>query len=107
MIHIREKEDPINTITAGITSGAVLAMRQGRGAMIVSGIFGGLILGVMEGVMVMVNQYQLESQQAEMKRVAAEMEKRQKAMQMSGEGIGRGWGGVNMEKEDDKIVKAL
>ena len=60
MIWARQREDPINTITSGAVTGAVLAARQGKAAMAISAVFGGLILGVIEGVMAIVNKYQIE-----------------------------------------------
>merc|ERR1711974_389703 len=51
MMHFRQREDPWNSITSGAVTGAVLAVRQGTGAMAVSAVFGGLILAVIEGAM--------------------------------------------------------
>lgn len=58
---IRGKEDPWNAILSGSATGALLAARSGPKAMIASGIFGGIILGVMEGVGVMINRMQADA----------------------------------------------
>lgn len=102
MIHLRGKEDPINSITAGFLSGAMLAARQGRGAMIFSGIFGGIILAVIEGTMLLVNKYQLDAQRAQQEEQKRMFEERQRQMLQEGN-IGRGWGGQKKQKEDDSI----
>merc|ERR1739845_90760 len=106
MIYLRKKEDPINTITAGVASGAVLAARQGRGAMIVSGIFGGIILGVIEGVMVLTNKWQLDSQRQQFEEQKRMMEEMQQQKLQSGD-IGRGWGGIKRQGDDDGTVSAI
>ena len=54
--HIREKEDSWNAIWAGASTGAILAGRTGTRGMLVSAIFGGVILGVMEGVGALINR---------------------------------------------------
>jgi mitochondrial import inner membrane translocase subunit TIM17 len=52
----REKEDAWNSVISGAATGAILSARAGPAAMAVSGIFGGVILGVMEGVGVMMSK---------------------------------------------------
>ncbi|XP_044008602.1 mitochondrial import inner membrane translocase subunit Tim17-A-like [Aphidius gifuensis] len=48
IIHIRQKEDPWNSIMSAAITGGVLAARNGVGAMAMSAIFGGVLLGLME-----------------------------------------------------------
>jgi len=58
MVYIRQREDPINSIVGGFTTGFILAVRGGFRRALGSGIFGGVFLGVIEGVMVIHTQYQ-------------------------------------------------
>jgi len=60
LVHIRKKEDPWNSITSGALTGAILAVRQGTGAMIGSAIIGGVLLGLIEGVGIMFTRFQAE-----------------------------------------------
>lgn len=46
---LRPQEDIWNPVIAGATTGAILAARSGPRAMIISGVFGGVILAAMEG----------------------------------------------------------
>mmetsp|Transcript_41448 Transcript_41448/g.84746 ORF Transcript_41448/g.84746 Transcript_41448/m.84746 type:complete len:258 (-) Transcript_41448:340-1113(-) len=50
MIAIRNKEDPYNSIIAGFCTGASLAARGGANAAFKSGLVGGILLGVIEGM---------------------------------------------------------
>jgi len=50
MIAIRNKEDPYNSIVSGFCTGAMLAARGGANAAFKSGLFGGILLGVIEGM---------------------------------------------------------
>lgn len=61
MAHLRGKEDSLNSITSGALTGALLSIRQGKAAMILSGAIGGLILGLIEGVNLLLNRYQSQS----------------------------------------------
>ncbi|RKP00517.1 hypothetical protein CXG81DRAFT_13143 [Caulochytrium protostelioides] len=47
---VRGTEDAWNPILAGAGTGAILAARSGKRAMLISAAFGGVILAVMEGV---------------------------------------------------------
>ena len=58
---VREKEDGWNPIIAGASTGAILAGRSGPKAMMVSAIFGGCILAVMEGVGALINRMNSEA----------------------------------------------
>jgi import inner membrane translocase subunit TIM17 len=79
MVYIRQREDPINSVIAGFSTGFVLAIRGGFRNAFRSAIIGGLFLGIIEGMMVMHQQYQKRSQvQEEIKMVSKyrrEMEK--------------------------------
>ena len=106
MIWARQREDPINTITSGAVTGAVLAARQGKAAMAISAVFGGLILGVIEGVMAIVNKYQIEGMRKQQEeQTKAFMEYAQKK-QKEGQ-VGVGWGGIENEEKHKDDVKAL
>ncbi|GFX35441.1 mitochondrial import inner membrane translocase subunit Tim17-A [Trichonephila clavipes] len=43
LVHIRKKEDPWNSITSGALTGAILAVRNGAGAMVGSAVIGELM----------------------------------------------------------------
>jgi mitochondrial import inner membrane translocase subunit TIM17 len=47
---VRPQDDIWNPVIAGATTGAILAARSGPRAMLISGLFGGVILAAMEGV---------------------------------------------------------
>ncbi|RVW38325.1 Mitochondrial import inner membrane translocase subunit TIM17-2 [Vitis vinifera] len=50
------KEDPWNSIIAGAATGGFLQMRQGLAASTRSAIFGGVLLGLIEGAGIMLNK---------------------------------------------------
>ncbi|KAK3103825.1 hypothetical protein FSP39_022188 [Pinctada imbricata] len=56
LVYIRKKEDPFNSIASGALTGAVLACRNGPVAMVGSAAIGGLLLGLIEGVGIMMNK---------------------------------------------------
>ncbi|GAB4852660.1 hypothetical protein Ancab_016875 [Ancistrocladus abbreviatus] len=56
MVYVRQKEDPWNSIIAGAATGGFLQMRQGLGAASRSALFGGVLLGLIEGAGIMLNK---------------------------------------------------
>ncbi|XP_047326995.1 mitochondrial import inner membrane translocase subunit TIM17-2-like [Impatiens glandulifera] len=56
MVYVRQKEDPWNSIIAGAATGGFLQMRQGLGAASRSAVFGGVLLGLIEGAGIMLNK---------------------------------------------------
>ena len=58
MVYLRQREDPINSVVAGFTTGFVLAIRGGLRNAMRSGIIGGLFLGIIEVIMVFYQQYE-------------------------------------------------
>lgn len=56
MVYVRQKEDPWNSIFAGAATGGFLSMRQGLGASARSALFGGILLGLIEGAGIMLNK---------------------------------------------------
>ena len=56
LVGIRHKEDIWNPIIAGAATGGILAARSGPKAIMVSAVFGGVILAVMEGVGALINR---------------------------------------------------
>jgi len=48
--YIRGTEDPYNSIASGFCTGATLAARGGASAALKSGMIGGILLGIMEGL---------------------------------------------------------
>lgn len=57
LIHVREKEDPYNSIAAGALTGAILAVRKGVGSMAGSALVGGILLAMIEGVGIMFTRW--------------------------------------------------
>ena len=58
--HIRQKEDPWNSIMSGAAAGAVMAARSGPKHMLGSAIVGAVLLGLIEGMGIMLNRYMSE-----------------------------------------------
>ncbi|XP_017115503.1 mitochondrial import inner membrane translocase subunit Tim17-B [Drosophila elegans] len=50
LVHLRQKEDPWNSIVSGAVTGGVLSSRNGVAAMAGSAIIGGILLSMIEGV---------------------------------------------------------
>ncbi|XP_055960712.1 mitochondrial import inner membrane translocase subunit TIM17-2-like [Mercurialis annua] len=63
MVYVRQKEDPWNSIFAGAATGGFLSMRQGLGASARSALFGGILLGLIEGAGIMLNKVMSAQQQ--------------------------------------------
>jgi len=55
--HVRGKEDPWNSIMSGAAAGAVMAARQGPKNMVGSAVVGGILLGVIEGMGILINNF--------------------------------------------------
>jgi len=55
--HIRGKEDPWNSIMSGAAAGAVMAARQGPKSMAGSAVVGGVLLGLIEGMGILMNSF--------------------------------------------------
>lgn len=53
---IRQKEDPWNSIISGAATGGILAARAGPKAMAQAAVVGGVLLGLIEGMGVMMNK---------------------------------------------------
>eukprot|EP00462_Mataza_sp_D1_P022826 CAMPEP_0175136532 /NCGR_PEP_ID=MMETSP0087-20121206/9330_1 /TAXON_ID=136419 /ORGANISM="Unknown Unknown, Strain D1" /LENGTH=143 /DNA_ID=CAMNT_0016419303 /DNA_START=197 /DNA_END=628 /DNA_ORIENTATION=- len=51
--HVRRVEDPWNAISAGAATGGTLAIRSGWKAVVKNGIVGGVLLGMFEGINIM------------------------------------------------------
>ncbi|CAG2102697.1 unnamed protein product, partial [Medioppia subpectinata] len=60
LVHIRKKEDPWNSITSGALTGAILAVRNGTGAMVGSAVIGGVLLALIEGMGILFTRYSSE-----------------------------------------------
>ncbi|CAF1290270.1 unnamed protein product [Adineta steineri] len=56
-VYIRKKEDPWNSILSGAATGAILQARQGPVPMVGAAIFGGFILVMIEGAVILFNRY--------------------------------------------------
>ncbi|KAJ3209075.1 Mitochondrial import inner membrane translocase subunit Tim17-A [Entophlyctis luteolus] len=61
LVALRGKEDSWNAIMAGAATGGILAARSGPQAIAVSAAFGGIILGIMEGVGAMLGKLSSDS----------------------------------------------
>lgn len=57
LVHIRKKEDPWNSIMSGAFTGGVLAIRNGRGAMITGAVVGAVLLGLIEGFGILLTRW--------------------------------------------------
>jgi import inner membrane translocase subunit TIM17 len=75
MVLIRQREDPINSVIAGFTTGFVLAIRGGLRNAMRSAIIGGLFLGIIEGIMVVHQQWQKRKQILEENKVIEKYKK--------------------------------
>ncbi|XP_057296902.1 mitochondrial import inner membrane translocase subunit Tim17-B-like [Hydractinia symbiolongicarpus] len=60
LMAVRGKEDPWNSIGSGALTGAVLMARAGPGAMARSAAVGGILLGLIEGVGIMITRMTAE-----------------------------------------------
>lgn len=56
LVYLRQKEDPWNSIASGFLTGGFLQLRQGPRAALSSAVFGGVLLGLIEGAAIMVNR---------------------------------------------------
>eukprot|EP00475_Leptophrys_vorax_P003794 TRINITY_DN12217_c0_g2_i1.p1 TRINITY_DN12217_c0_g2~~TRINITY_DN12217_c0_g2_i1.p1 ORF type:complete len:282 (+),score=-27.73 TRINITY_DN12217_c0_g2_i1:69-914(+) len=56
LVYLRQKEDPWNSIAAGFLTGGFLQLRAGPRSALQSAIFGGCILGLIEGAGIMLNR---------------------------------------------------
>ncbi|GAA0155220.1 transporter [Lithospermum erythrorhizon] len=63
MVYLRQKEDPWNSIISGAATGGLLSMRQGFGAASRAAVFGGVLLGLIEGAGIMLNKVMANNQQ--------------------------------------------
>jgi import inner membrane translocase subunit TIM17 len=61
-VHVRQKEDPWNSIIAGASASGVLALRRGLRASAGSVITGGLLLAAIEGVGIAFNSFAAKQQ---------------------------------------------
>jgi len=55
--YLRQKEDPWNSIMSGFAAGGVMAARSGPKQMLGSAIVGGVLLGLIEGLGIMMNNF--------------------------------------------------
>ncbi|XP_071960255.1 mitochondrial import inner membrane translocase subunit Tim17-B-like [Antedon mediterranea] len=60
LVHLRQKEDPWNSITSGALTGAVLAARSGAVAMTGSAVIGGVLLAMIEGIGILMTRFSAE-----------------------------------------------
>lgn len=57
---VRRKEDPWNSIMSGAATGGLLAIRNGKAAIITSAVVGGVLLGLIEGMGLMMTKMSSE-----------------------------------------------
>ncbi len=62
MVRIRQREDPFNSVIAGFMTGFVLAIRGGLRNAFRSAMIGGVFLGIVEGIMIIHQQWQKKKQ---------------------------------------------
>lgn len=79
MVYFRGREDAINSVVAGFSTGFILAIRGGFRNALKSGVFGGLFLAIIETVMIIWAQKQrrdaIIAQNNEVKKMKGEIEK--------------------------------
>ena len=56
LVALRGKEDPINSICAGAITGGILAARAGAAAACKSAAVGGVLLGLIEGLQILIQR---------------------------------------------------
>ncbi|CAI5528350.1 unnamed protein product [Closterium sp. Naga37s-1] len=56
LVYLRQKEDPWNSIAAGFLTGGFLQLRAGPRSALQSAVFGGVLLGLIEGAGIMLNR---------------------------------------------------
>jgi len=54
--HLRGKEDPLNSIASGALTGALIVFRKGPATMAGSALLGGVLLGLIEGVGILITK---------------------------------------------------
>jgi len=57
LAHLRQKEDPWNSIMSGAATGGILAARNGPLAMASSAVLGGVLLALIEGVSILFTSF--------------------------------------------------
>lgn len=57
LAYIRKKEDPWNSILSGALTGSTLAIRNGVVPMIGAGVLGGVLLGMIEGMGILMTRF--------------------------------------------------
>ncbi|XP_033164018.1 mitochondrial import inner membrane translocase subunit Tim17-A [Drosophila mauritiana] len=60
LVHLRQKEDPWNSIVSGAVTGGILASRNGAAAMAGSAIIGGVLLSMIEGLGIFFTRFTAE-----------------------------------------------
>lgn len=60
LIYVRKKEDPWNSILSGAATGGLLAVRNGKAAIVTSALVGGVLLGLIEGAALMMGKMSSE-----------------------------------------------
>ena len=60
LIYVRKKEDPWNSILSGAATGGLLAVRNGKAAIVTSALVGGVLLGLIEGAAMMLGKMSSE-----------------------------------------------
>jgi import inner membrane translocase subunit TIM17 len=81
MVYLRNREDPINSVVAGFTTGFVLAIRGGIRNAMRSAIIGGLFLGIIEVIMVIYQQWDKKRQIVEQNKMIDKFKKESMRMQ--------------------------
>nr|GFB10357.1 mitochondrial import inner membrane translocase subunit TIM17-2-like [Tanacetum cinerariifolium] len=111
MVYVRQKEYPWNSIIAGAAAGGFLSLRQGAGPAVRSTVFGGVLLGLIEGAGIMLNKFMPVLQQSmimlEDDAQANQAGFQNSASEMTNEGSGSsGWfGRLFGEKKEEVKVK--
>jgi hypothetical protein len=84
LLAIRQEDSPLNSIVSGFVTGAILSNRNGMAAAWRSGMVGGLILGIIEGVNYIYTVTMLK-QQARMMQVMSNLQDERVRRQSAGQ----------------------
>ena len=84
MIYTRQSDDPFNAIIAGFVTGGVLAIRGGMNVAFKNAMVGGVILGLIEGVSIIITSVSMRRQYAMMEEMQKVEMAKIKAMQKRG-----------------------
>lgn len=84
MIWYRQKDDPWNAIVSGFITGGVLAVRGGANLAFKNAVMGGLILGLIEGISIIMQAFMMRQQHMMMQQAQQQELEKMKAQANQG-----------------------